>query len=365
MGYRVDRLDPATAEAAAVAILAGNFSRSAVERARMYRWWYFDRATQATSVFLLRKSEKPQARAPAAIGDDAVVGCAGVGSRTLYRNGRPVEAAVLVHFAVNREHRTLLPAMSLQRAVHAYVHATFELTYGFPNTQSVRIVERIGYLNIGQLARYARVLRHASYVERIMGRVPFVPQFAGAVLDLAALWIDRARARSTRGHATLEWLASFDERFNDLWMEARSAHAIIGVRDGDFLRWRFLERPGTPGEIAALIECRTGRLRAYAVVSCKDEVANIKDVLGRSDADVAALIRMLSSALRRRGLVAASIKFFGSRRFVDIIEAGGFRRRNESDCYAVVVDSGESLSREGPSALDPENWYLTEADEDT
>lgn len=85
--------------------------------------------------------------------------------RQLWHRGRAHRAALLADLAIDRAHRTVLPALILQHAVKRHVDASYDLSYGFPNAHAVGIHRRIGYHEHGTMPRYVRVLRHARLLE--------------------------------------------------------------------------------------------------------------------------------------------------------------------------------------------------------
>src|SRR4051794_2215991 len=100
-----------------------------------FRWFYLDSPAGPAEAFLLEPQDGPdQGRA---------VGCAGIGQRDFAYRGQPVRAALLADLAVDKSHRTVLPALTLQRGVQRYTRGAFDLSYGFPNKHAVAIHTRL------------------------------------------------------------------------------------------------------------------------------------------------------------------------------------------------------------------------------
>ena len=115
------------------------------------------------------------------------------------------------------------------------------IAYGFPNKNSKPIVRRLGYLKLGELVRYSRLLRHGSYLKRPTCQAP-LSTVVGALADrLTALYF--APYRELMNTWKLAWVEQFDERFDGLWERCRDHNGILGVRDSKFLTWRFLSQP--------------------------------------------------------------------------------------------------------------------------
>ena len=173
-----------------------------------FRWFYLEAPLGPASAFLLEAQDGPdQGRA---------VGCAGIGLRELAYRGKVLRAALLADLAVDKSHRTVLPALTMQRAVRKHTQSAFDLSYGFPNKHAVAVHTRIGFHLLGHMQRWVLVLRHAPYLQRVMD-LPIVPGIAGRVVD-AARRVERApRSLPARVWRKLELLDEVDERFDQLW----------------------------------------------------------------------------------------------------------------------------------------------------
>ncbi|MGH9885288.1 MAG: hypothetical protein ACREBE_07155, partial [bacterium] len=232
-----------------------------------FQWLYREAPDPASRVFLLAAAAEPAD--PGARSDD-IVGTSGFSIRRFQLGGTEVRAAVCGDLVVAREHRSLLPALRLVRAVREHAVGEYAFCYGFPNEKAQGVMVRAGFQVLGKTTRYARVLRHAGYLREVAARVRARPELAPVVdsavrhrrlaralapiLDVARLaggLPDIARARAAY---RLLWLRTtdgqrgVDARFDQLWDRARSEYGVIGARTSAMLRWRYPR-----GEIAALV----------------------------------------------------------------------------------------------------------------
>jgi hypothetical protein len=291
---------------------------------------------------------------------EAPVGCAGITTRELWFGDRVLRAALLGDLAIDRAHRTGMPALVLQRATKRHVEATYDMAYGFPNAGAVAIHRRIGFHELGVMSRYVRVLRHGGYLARKYGR-PGVMRAAGAILDGAKLGVRLARAMPRAVRAELRWLDDFDPRFDDLWQRTRSAWGVVGRRDAALLRWRFLRKPAERVRIAALVERNGKRLLAYAVIGGEaGDLAHLHDVFGPLDA-VSDLLMMLVPALTVRGYSAMSMRFLGDPRMMDLVVGHGMELRDAR--RSVITTFAPQCADAGLRQW--ASWYITDLDEDS
>lgn len=352
MSYRVEQSDSASAEQTLVRLWTDNLQMRGNPR-RKFEWYYRDNPLGPATAFLLHHAPPD--------GTAQIVGSCGVGTRRVFAAGRPLTAALFADFTVDKAHRTLMPALILQRALCAYATTAHDLAYAFPNDAAVGIFNRIGFQTIGRARRYVKVLRSASLVKR---HIPWGPaaSVAGAVVDGALMAKDLVTAGGRR-RFRVEWLEDPDDRFDRLWEHARTKWPVIGDRSAQFLRWRFTGRPGVPARLAALATRATGEIHAYAAVVDKNPgEALIADFLASSDDALSMLLARIGPTLARQNYTRAVAYFLGPRRVDDALRRAGFQFRN--DAKFIIVGAREGA----PAGMDllgrADDWYLTEADRD-
>ncbi len=358
--YRAVQADPVTERDALLRLWSTNLPvRGSV--AAKHQWLYVDGPAGRADAFVVRSS------------DSEVIGCAGLARRELWHAGRPVRAALFADFAIDRAHRSGLAAMTLQRAVKHHVDLAFDLGYGMPNAKAIAVYRRAGFVELGQMERYVRVLRHGGYLERrvatlglpacLCGPAALAARAAGAVVDAPRRALDHLRVSWLYGHVSLVWLGDFDARFDQLWRATRDRFGIACRRDAEFLRWRFLRKPCEHDAIAALLDRDDGELRAYAVVDgAPEQTANILDAFGSLEA-LDGLLRLLAPALHARGHSAISMRFLGDPRIPALLRSHGFSLREAK--RSVIATASTRGAIEPALVSDRKAWYLTDLDEDT
>jgi hypothetical protein len=323
-----------------------------------YQWTYFDPPLRPGGVFVLKATRDGE--------DPHIVGTAGLGCRTFFASGRELRAGLLGDLAVDRDHRTALPAIRLVRQVRERAVDQFDFTYGYPNHAAEGVFLRCGYHKLGIMSRYAAVLRYAPFVRRVLD-VPVLPRIAGAGLDAVRMTLRAPRTVQALRRYRLEWLDDVDARFDALWLRARDEYPLIGQRDSRFLRWRFLRHPTERFEIAALAAKDANRtLHAYAVVQRQGRAAYLRDLFGRFEA-LGPLLDLLLPALRVKRCTSVSIDYLGARRVVDLLLSRSFEYRHSDRTIIIAAGHGIANEASGLAGMveDAERWYLTDADEDT
>ena len=283
------------------------------------------------------------------------VGTCAAGPRRMLWQGREIRAGVLVDMAVDAAHRTLGPAMMLQSALMAAAADRFDLLYGFPNRKSLPVVRRLGYVELGQLPRFTRVLRYRDYLGRIVPRWLAVP--LAWLLD--GLTATRDRLRDAL-HAPIQaqWHTRVDPRMDELWRASWHGDGPIAIRDCAFLRWRFDQAPLAQTRYLMLSNAGD-TLRAWFACQVEGNTLRVRDfwsleaASGVRRSDVHALLR----AARRDGCSAVSVEHAGAPGALRGWLAAGFRLRGQRPIIGRWL---EARGCDMPAAT----FHLTAADED-
>lgn len=368
VSYTVERVAPATVRDELGRLWDDNLQvEGGVDR--KFDWLYVDAPEKPDGVWLLAAQQGADRR---------WVGTAGAGLRRFRVLGSEMRAAVLADLAVDREHRSVLPALALVRAVKAWALAECDFAYGFPNGHAEGVFRRVGYQALGTTGRWVRVLRHAPYVSRIkqtpLPRVPgavrrvvdraadikAIAAVAGGAVDLVRLGQLAPSLVLAARKVKLSWLPAADDRFDRIWQSARDEYDIVGVRSSTFLRWRF---PASERISIALATARDGDAPvAYAVIEQTGDIAEVRDLFGKKDA-IVALLDLLVPALYPRGAGALSMRYLGAPWLRDALESRGWSRR-PSD-RVVTLGIADRITAQPRAALTAvSRWHLTDADED-
>jgi hypothetical protein len=330
---------------------------------RLYR----DAPEPTSTVFLLR------ARAHGPVNAE-IIGSNGFSIRR-FQLGAGLEgrAAVSGDLVVAHAHRSLLPALHLVRAVREHTMSEFALCYGFPNDKAKGVMVRAGFRALGPMTRYARVLRHATYLPRIAARLQARPRLAAIVqaaarhplargltpvLDIARLACQLPEVVHARARHRLTVLDGPDARFDELWERTRAEYDVIGVRTAAMLRWRY-----PYGKLAALVRSSDRALMAYALFEIDGaRTAHIRDVFGHQSA-FGPLFALLLPALWWHGAVSASIRILGAPHLATVVGACGFEPR--PDQRTIVVQVGCEYEKMRARLEQAAAWHMLDLDEDT
>ena len=315
--YLAHKGDVKTDRETVISLWQGNLG-SEERLAAKFDWFYRDCPWGSPLIELLRCESSAQ-----------WVGVAVAGPRRMLWQGNAIRSGVLVDFAVLPAHRSLGPALQLQKALIAAAADHFDLLYGFPNPKAAPIFRRLGYVELGELVRYARILRHGHYLQRKLPRT--VAQALGWIIDrLSALRRWPRRLRNTGVNRT--WSDQIDARMDELWKRSAPNQGLIGVRDVAMLRWRFDQAPGRRLHYLLLTEPGSGDLLAWFACEAHAHTLHVRDFWS-VDAQRSMQRRFLDALLdaaHQSGHATLSVEYAGPViAFVGWIAAGFIERERQ------------------------------------
>jgi hypothetical protein len=287
-----------------------------------------------------------------------VVGVAGLGLRRLCMGEQTLKAGLASDFAVDKEHRSLRPAMMLARTVAGSIEDGLDLIYGLPNSQSVGVFKRIGYDTGATLRRYVKVLRVERFL-RSRVKQQLVRKGLAGVIDPALGAVSRETWRPRRGRLLRE-VQSFDRRFDELWGRATLGRQVAMERQSSFLEWRYRQCPLNAYTILALTAPGGDDLLGYAVcVQRDDQQVVVVDLFngpceGAREDLLAGVVRWA----RGRGAASVACSLHGLSDLGEMLRRYGFRLRGPEAPIAVLTRAG------GPRLADLRDWHFLLADED-
>jgi hypothetical protein len=341
--YRVTRGDPVADRARILELWERCGFASGERAAARYDWFYLQNPAGPGRVYLLFSGLE-------------LVGAMGAGSREIAcgRDRSPLKAAMLADFVVDPAHRSMFPALQLQRVAREQELRDAQLIYGVPGDKAEPVFRRLGFSARLSSGNHARVLRSAKFVYRVLPRVPTpLVRVACGIVDRLRLllpWM-LCKLAGVRG----QWRRELPGEIDELWRNAAAADGVAtGVRDLQFLAWRF--HPSRADWRVLAVTGRRGSLLAYFVCLGKGDYLWVYDLL-LADRDAGALpLLALSLAGWGEGVNSVRVPFGGSPRMERALSRAGYRLRDARTCFLIQAP--------GADARLPPEWWLTKADED-
>lgn len=321
--------------------LAGSESR--------YSWIYLDNPTGPSAGWLVRNSA------------GGVVGSTGLAIRKMKENGHSVLAGQAIDLVVDKGHRTVGPAIKLQKNLFSYIRQRgISFVFAFSNQRSEAVLLKAGYKVLGNFERWTIPLR-AEYRVRKYIRFGRAVKWVSTFIDGARkVFSNREDYKRPAGFKT-EILKTCDIRFDRLWEKASNRFDYIGDRSSTYLNWRFRQSPELEYRIFSLLGAN-GELLAYLVYSIKEGFASIADILFENQEALDALLPEFVSRMRLEGVSSVSVNYLGSDRVTGKFRKNGFYKRSGKS--KVLLYLNEDLIKDAAKILNKNRWHLTGGDKD-
>jgi hypothetical protein len=209
---------------------------------------------------------------------DQVVGVTSLFPRSMWVGDKLQLCAQVGDFAVSASHRSLGPALLLQRATFGPVDRG-EMAFCYdcpPHHAGMSTFRRLGMRPNCKVHRYALPLRVEGHLRKRLGAASAVPAAAGnLLLRLQRLSTFKSSARNLEISVHQ---SAFDEEFSQLDRKVKRPTAIRGSRSATLLNWRYREDPLQKFE--TLTARRNGELVAFAVLRSIGDIVTIADIFG-------------------------------------------------------------------------------------
>ncbi len=348
MAYQIQKADLDNDGEFIVDFWKRNFPTWPVQK---FQWLYRENIYGPADCWLLKET-----------GSRNIVGAQAVFPRLVYCSGKPFLAGTIGDLGVDERHRTLGPALQLQKAAaESCRNGKYAFLYGYPNERSEPVAKRAGFQVVGNSDRMARVFNSGPYLARVI-RIPLLPWVAGKIADQAIGILARENRIRTYSEYRSVLLDHTDESFDELWEKARNNYRLIGARNHEFLSWRFVNCPLRKYQIFSLQRISNNSLAGYVVYYQQDGVVQVSDMLGETsnlfaETVLPAFLRFIS----REECDSASVEFMSPKYLLDCLSSFHFKVRSGN---RNIVAFSEQKGEVNQQIFKPENWHFMAADND-
>jgi len=332
----------------AIAVLDAT-RKHAVDPSR-FQWLYRDNPDGEAVLWSIRKTETGE-----------MAGFTVALPRRMWVDGQIKRAWNGADFSILPQFRTLGLALKLRRAAKEGIDAgRADFLYAHPNEKMAVIHAKVGHSAVGNMVRYAKVLKTAPYIQRKVGNT-LLATVGGAMVDPVLRFAGAESRHRAKYNTQVLDAPHFDAQFDQLFAESAPESGIVGVRDAAYLDWRYR---ANPLENTGLIQAdEDGALRGYLVFHLNEEgMVQIKDLFPMDHPEVARdLLSKLSQVSRKENANSLSFTLLESNPLISVLEEFGFHQRSGvSEMYGYATE--ESGLRE--RVLTADSWLLTVGDRD-
>ena len=317
-----------------------------------YRWMYNGNPDGRAHVWILQHEES-----------GACVGLTTLFPRRIWIGDQSLLAGIAGDLLVSPDHRTLWPAIMLQKSALAAARAGIvDIVYGFPNSASEGLVRASGYRLLGRLMRFVKLIHTARRLTKFGLPSPLVRLIAPLV-DFAMKLASLGAGGTDRRYRCQE-VDDFDVGLCRVWNEHQSRFRVTGQRSQEYLRWKYLHDPDDRHRIFSAFDAETGEPKAFIVYRAQNNSFDIREYVVGADKHAGKAV--MASFLRRAraaGVESVNITVVETPRTTQEMRRLGFLRGSYSrNAYLYCP---EHLGETRHMLSDVGNWWLMASDEDT
>lgn len=324
-----------------------NQTRSNQVNIERFEWLYAENPDGHAVIWSLRRSDTEE-----------MIGFTACLPRRMLVSGRERMAWIGSDFSVLPKYRTLGLATKLRRAAKSAIdEGQVEFLYAHPNDRMAVIHQRVGHVHVGMMQRYAKLLSTGPVLQE-HSRSRLLAGIGRTILDPALRLADlqlRRQEHTICEEAELE----FDERFSRLFHEVRPDQGIIGIRDAEYLRWRYAQNP--LADYRLLTAHKGNRLCGFLIYAVVDDSLVIQDIFPYTEAVVREFLAEVSRIGRKQQLRSATFTLLEETPLQQVICQCGYRQRTErSQMFAYAKGSSDWASE----VMETGEWHITVGDRD-
>jgi hypothetical protein len=262
-------------------------------------------------------------------------------------------------FCISDEHRSLGPALQLQRAcIDGVDSGSAAVCYDFPSAGMMAVYRRLRIPETGQMIRFAKALRVDRKVREFV-KAPLASRVVSAAGNFILRMADGVSSPPQDCEYSLQRLPCAGE-FTVMAQRVAGQWGMHIERSAEYLNWRFLSNPLLRHEM--VVARNHDGLVGYAVFVHDGEDSTLVDMFGETNPHIVeGLVKALLKILRERGVVTVSAPLDASHPWTGALLENGFRKRES----APVVVHWASQQGSQLNGADRVTWWFASGDRDS
>ncbi|MFH2066616.1 MAG: hypothetical protein ABIK15_15565 [Pseudomonadota bacterium] len=318
-----------------------------------FRWLYEENpAGQART--LLAKHEETE----------SIVGSSTIYPHNIFLNGSKILIGTAVDFIVEKNHRVFGPAMKLQKSNTDFITIRdAEFISVFPNQPSKGPFKRAGYQVLANTGYFQKILKTRKKLNKIF-KSKVISYFFSVFLDNALMIYDFFKSIWLSRSYSAVILDESDERFDNLFEQAKKNYTIIGDKSSEYLNWRYAKCEGYPYRFFCLFDKSNSVLKGFVVYYIEDGIVRIVDMLtAKIDRDIDHLLLKFSDEMRRQNVQSITLLFLGNKAFLKRIKSIQFVGK-ETDRFCMIYCDKDFPKEKKEILFNSNHWYLFDGEVD-
>jgi GNAT superfamily N-acetyltransferase len=230
----------------------------------------------------------------------------------------------------------------------------------FPiRSETIRGLKKIGWREVVELPVLVFPISFQGILNRYL-HFPPLSFLAGGVAKFFYLFFFGWKKKKGMEEIEIERVGSLDDPFDGFWQKVYSLHPIMGIRNRNYLTWRYLQHPTRNYTIYRAK--KSGEMKGYIVLR-KVELLNfnsavIVDLLALDEITLTALVEKGIQHSRQEGADLLGFMVPNVHLYYKILRGMGFLPSLKTFLFMVYPHSDKEIF------LSPEKWYVNWGDSD-
>ena len=225
--------------------------------------------------------------------------------------------------------------------------------------ETIQGFKKIGWEVVTELPVIVCPIRFQGIVHRYLP-IPIISHFLGGVARLFYFILYWKKERGRVEGIEIEEVKEFDEQFDSFWAKALSLYPILGVRDRNYLTWRYLRHP-TRTYIIFRAK-KNGEMKGYIILRKVDllgfKSAVIVDLIAIDNEALSALMQKGIDQSREEKVDLLGYMVPQGHSYYRILRKRGFLLSLKTFLLMLYPQSSQEV------LLSPQRWYVNWGDTD-
>jgi hypothetical protein len=319
-----------------------------------YDWLYLRNPAGIARVWLARDDN-----------NNKHIGAVAALPRDVWVKGKMVKCHILSDFSMDQKYRSLGPAIKLNRlSITPALEKQVPFSYDFPSKTMAAAHRWLKFEPMGKMIRFARPIQANSQIKKIpVIRAELFSAILNNILKkifelIPPYKLDKAYSFAEQKIGE----SNFDSEFTQLDTFIGPKFTVCGVRNKEYLNWRYGQNPIRAFHLIKLL--RKNTLCGYAIFYFSpDKRMIVYDLYSDASTGIERnLIAGLLFKAKSHNIETIEISLLNSNPWISILKKYGFiLRPSPADVFTF-------LSNDSPfnGIVDnSDNWYMTTGDRDT
>jgi hypothetical protein len=276
-----------------------------------------------------------------------------------------VKASQNINLEVHPDYRRQGIFLSLEKkALENLAKEAINITFGFPNDASYPGHIESGWLDIADTRKVWKPLGWENILKTRINNKCLLNLCTIFTSMLSKLMWRASEVPVVKG-LLITKVSSFDDRINEFWIRVSSQFRIIGIRNKDYLNWRYATVPDVKYSI--YIAENDSRIYGYLVLRYLQrnfaKVAVIYDLLAETEEVVQCLLHTASEHCQKNGMDYIVWSGIANRAYLRAFRKRGFIHVPFQKGQKFLAYSSDPKVSKG-FLMNPQNWIIQIGDSD-